>query len=121
MNSLEKFEEWLLRKNLLSRKFISPLDRIASKLGYAGPPLIFFDFEKLGAILAFWFLIGFSSLSCLVCRLALGISNFQSFDEYSFFVLGAGSVFFGFIASFFLKRAFKEHQIPQWDEISREQ
>lgn len=120
MRSLDKFEKWLLSKNLQPRNFISPLDRFASRIGYTGKPMIFLNFPRLGALLSFYWFIVFPLVYFLLMQLALRISIFEFFDEIVFLILVGTSLAFGFTTSYFMKRNFKKNSIPEWSEIARE-
>lgn len=67
--SLKNFEKWLLDQNLKPNDFIVPGDRILSKIGYKGAPLIYLNFIQF---MIFFFLLNGFFLP-LVIGLVIGL------------------------------------------------
>lgn len=121
--SLEKFEQWVLSQNLKPRRCIAPLDRIASKLGYKGPPLIYHSYFKLASIIALQWMIFYPLLSIIVFGLLLQDLSWLK-DEWGdapvFQLLFGTSIIFGSTMAFFIKRESAKLQLPPWKDFSDE-
>lgn len=123
---LKNFEQYLVERGLKIKYFISPIDRIFHKVGYRGPPIIYWNYIRLAAFMALYFfiflpLLGFLFFSLVFFQSISWVSAFSNEPLQVFLPMLGVSIWFGLMTAYSFKRRIKKNTLPPWQSFAGDQ